>query len=150
MNSILHKTTASQRAPAAETAGKNQDNLDKDAELRQLRTDAAAALAAWRRAEKAQEQDLRLARVQRRRGDRRLGLRVMESYNLYDKLAAKLSWAESAARRQEPAPSNTGGFAAPQYPNRYTRNQPSQGTEVANRFSPLDESAKNSGVNQGF
>ena len=76
----------------------------------------------------------------------------MAAYNLYDKLSSKLSWAESAERRrQETAPSNTGGFTAPKHPNRYTRDHNTQGTGVVNRFSPLEqEPANNPGANQGF
>ena len=150
MNSIFHKTTASQGAAAAQTAAQNQVHNNKVTDLSKLRAEKAAALAGWRRAEQALEQDRRLARAQRRREDPRLGPRVMEAYNLWDKLSSRLSWAEAAARPQDSASTNSGGFSAPKHPNRYTRQSTPQGTSVANRFSPLDESAKNPGANQGF
>jgi hypothetical protein len=154
LNSILHKATASHNGtPEATTEGKYQNNNYKDTNLDQLRADRTAALKAWKRAESALEQDRRLARAQRRREDPRLGPRVMEAYNLYDKLEAKLSWAEGLYRkRPQMAPSkpNPGDFIAPTHPNRYTKNRTSQGVSVANRFSPLAESDKNSGSDQGF
>ena len=137
MNSILHKATAQHNGtPEAIKEGKYQDKHYKDTNLAQLRAARDAARKAWERAERALEQDRRLARVHRRREDPRLGPRVMASYNLYDKLAAKLSWAESAARRQEPAHSNSGDLVVPKHPNRYTKNPTPQGVNVANRFSP--------------
>ena len=61
-----------------------------------------------------------------------------------------LDWAEQEARSQDSASSNNGGFFTPKHPNRYTKQSTPQGTSVANRYSPLDESAKNPGANQGF
>ena len=107
----------------------------------------AAELAAAANAE--MHRDSFICRRLGKKPNRDLVKKYMYYYDRIGALDLELRKLE-APRSQDSASSNTGGFIAPKHPNRYTKQSTPQGVSQANRYSPLDESAKNPGANQVF